>query len=203
MDPTASTAAEWVRPIGDRTSEAIWPSERQYLSGASVEVLDVAEVNLADRRPNEIQPENWVIATPPRWHQLRRAKPADVRPHLHPGDELWVNQSSSSSGVNNRVLPEVAKTLGHSLALVEVNSLEYEVYTNPYNARRKLRAAFAWMGAEYVMDVTDPTLETAYLRRPDGTYPGPGAYLTLSLTSPYRGYCYKLVAAVIPKTGTS
>ena len=36
-----------------------------------------------------------------------------------------------------------------------------------------------------------------YLRQPNGTYQIGESFLTISLGEPYRGYAYKLIAAII------
>ena len=45
--------------------------------------------------------------------------------------------------------------------------------------------------------VTDPDYERRYLQEPNGSYPIGERFITVSLGEPYRGYVYKLIAAII------
>jgi hypothetical protein len=47
--------------------------------------------------------------------------------------------------------------------------------------------------------VTAPAVEACYLKKSLGKYPltEPEIYLTISISEPYEGFCYKLVAGLI------
>jgi hypothetical protein len=45
--------------------------------------------------------------------------------------------------------------------------------------------------------VTDPTVEGQYLAGEDGEFHVGECYATVSLGEPFKGHCYKLVAAII------
>ena len=49
------------------------------------------------------------------------------------------------------------------------------------------------------MAVTDPVIEARYIQMKPGNYPlaGDRPYLTVSISEPFEGFCYKLIAAVI------
>jgi Dual OB-containing domain len=193
----------WIRPIGDRADGEVRDSERTYRDGSEIALLDIADIDLLEHRPNDYQPENWVIGTAERWRRAGSLLSADLANYVQAGGPLWINGSGSADGSNNRVAPEEARSLGSSLRLIEVSSWSLEVYTKTYSGKRKVRAAFDWAGESYLMDVTDPEVEARYISRKVGSYDGDDAYLTISLTSPFHDYCYKLVAAVIPKASTA
>lgn len=72
----------------------------------------------------------------------------------------------------------------------------HEDYGDP---KRRVQAQFEFDDATYALRVTDPRIERSYLARENGTYGIGEAYLTVSLGEPFRGFCYKLVAAVMSK----
>ena len=49
------------------------------------------------------------------------------------------------------------------------------------------------------MAVTDPVIEERYIQMKRGDYPVEGyrPFLTVSISEPFEGFCYKLIAAVI------
>jgi putative nucleic acid modification protein with dual OB domain len=56
---------------------------------------------------------------------------------------------------------------------------------------------FYFSGVRYSLWVTDPVIENMYLALADGVYNLDTNYLTVSLSGPYLGRCYKLVAAIM------
>lgn len=56
---------------------------------------------------------------------------------------------------------------------------------------------FSHAGTPYALWVTDPIIEREYLSKDDGKYPEGPCLITVSLGERDKGYCYKLVAAVI------
>jgi putative nucleic acid modification protein with dual OB domain len=114
---------------------------------------------------------------------------------------LWSNGDSTYNGLNDRVRVESASKLSISLVLIQPEALTIGVKTEGQefgNPRRRVRAHFAHRGVRYILVVTDPVAERAFLAKPNGDYPLRGAYLCLSLGEPHTdGCCYKLVAAVI------
>ncbi|HXF07312.1 MAG TPA: hypothetical protein VNK45_02110 [Candidatus Acidoferrales bacterium] len=57
------------------------------------------------------------------------------------------------------------------------------------------------MRVPYHLWVTDPIYERAYLARSDGDYGIGESFVTVSLGEPHKGYCYKLIAAIIERGG--
>ena len=63
-----------------------------------------------------------------------------------------------------------------------------------------MRARFRHAGSEYILRVTDPEYERAYLAESNGNYELSEAFLTVSLGEPHSdGYVYKLVAAIVER----
>jgi putative nucleic acid modification protein with dual OB domain len=63
--------------------------------------------------------------------------------------------------------------------------------------RRRVQAVFSFSGVRYSLWVTDPVIEDMHLALADGVYNLDANYLTVSLSGPYLGRCYELVAAIM------
>jgi hypothetical protein len=177
-------------------------AERRYDDGSEPRILDIIDVPLAGARPNDFQPENWVIDKARSWRRVGAEAPSALRHMVDRAGSLWLNGWSSSLGRNDRIPEDRPASLESSLRLIEVPSLELDVLTteSPGGAkRRRVRGSFDWDGESYAMWVTDPQIEDRYFARADGAYRFEEAYLTISLGTPFHGHSYKLVAAVIPK----
>jgi hypothetical protein len=108
---------------------------------------------------------------------------------------LWLNNSSSGNGLNDRVSEPEAQELDKSLYLLHLEKLKLRVFV-PYK-KRKVRAEFVHRGVNYHLGVTDPVIERKYLAKKDGDYRIAECFATVSLGEPFNGYCYKLIAALI------
>jgi len=134
------------------------------------------------------------------WARVGRASTAQVKAAIDKvSGALWENQSSSTDGWNDRILEE--RATGGSLKLIEVDNLKIKVaiegaaFSNP---RKRVRADFTHNGSRYWLAVTDPIIEAKYLAGEIGTFEVGKAMLCISLGEPYKGYTYKLVAAIMP-----
>ena len=65
------------------------------------------------------------------------------------------------------------------------------------NPKRRVHAMFDHAEASYAVWVTDPVIEREYLAKDDGSYAEGACHITVSLGERDKGFCYKLVAAVI------
>ena len=64
-------------------------------------------------------------------------------------------------------------------------------------AKRRVRADFSLAGVNYRFQVTDPEIEQRYLGGLDGIYPINDAFICVSLSEPFSGYVFKLVATIL------
>jgi hypothetical protein len=62
-----------------------------------------------------------------------------------------------------------------------------------------VRGQFTYQGETYRLDVTDPVIEGKYLAGIDGEFEISQPVLCVSLSDPYEGYFYKLIAGVFYK----
>ncbi len=191
---------DWIRPVSARESQEVSEWERSYEDGSDPRVLDVIEVPVLNAQPKDYQQENWLLDPEQYWKKVRNVTTNELTQFIDPVAPLWINGDSTVNGQNDRVPILDAKSLSHSLRLIRVNALELYV-SQPGkdfgNHRRSVQGRFQHDGTDYWLRVTDPIYERQYLQQPNGMYQIGERFLTVSLGEPYRGYAYKLIAAII------
>jgi hypothetical protein len=84
-----------------------------------------------------------------------------------------------------------------SLALIGVKEVTWHVIITP-RGKRQIRAHFALADQGYNLAVTDPLWEQQLTQlAPGNTSTTPKVMMCVSLSEPFEGFCYKLIAAVI------
>lgn len=197
-------ASEWLRPIGDRPSNAVSMNEQRFQNGDDVDVLDVVALHLIDRVPMGHQTENHRFDSTQRWEFRGRVTWDELYELESAPAHLWDDESpSSTSGTRDRTHSEVAANLADSLRLILVDDLSLRVFVKGAGypeARVSVYGTFSYLGTAYSLPVSDPIVEADYLERPVGTYPIGEVFLTVSLAEEHSdGYCYKMIAAVIDR----
>lgn len=191
----------WIRPVSAREHQEVSERERQYEDGSDPRVLDILRVPVLEHRPEGYQRENWLLDPERYWTKIGRLPPEQVSSLTARPARLWINGHSTYNGENDRIPLDAAARLGDSLRLIQVEDLRMRVFAPGKafgSAKRRVQGLFAYGGAPYALWITDPDIERDYLARPDGTYPVGAAFLTISLGEPHEGYCYKLIATVVP-----
>ena len=157
----------------------------------------------ASPSPRPHQPENWQIISSTQWQRLRRLGSQKARRWLHqvaiPGPQLLGSAADRFSYAEL-----VEHPIRSSLCVVEPAEVRWRITTD-FRGNRQVRASFKLAGTSYDLSVTDPgwTARLANLRF--GSYSNSEAgilgsqaiFLTVSLTEPFKGNCFKLIAAVI------
>jgi hypothetical protein len=191
----------WVRPVSNRAHAEISEEDRRYSDGVDPRVLDVIQIPFLSPKPNAIQNENHLIDPEYYWELKGRASWGDAYAAVdRSGRPLWNNDSSSYSGIHDRVAEDEADPSDGSLRLIEVNDLVVAVSVEGAafgNAKRKVRGRFTHMGTVHLLAITDPPIERQYFAGPDGEFAVGRALLCVSLSEGYNGWAYKLIAAVI------
>ncbi|MFE6024651.1 dual OB domain-containing protein [Streptomyces niveus] len=198
-------SGEWVRPVSARPNGEVSAYERQYRDGTDPSVLDIVSVQLLRPQSHSFQSENWLLDPDYYWKKTgwvgwRGLSNLEQRPSA-----LWINGSSTFHGNNDHISTEEAVTLSDSLKLIRVADLTLHVHAPRAmfgDSKRVLRARFSYEGHEYILRVTDPEYRREYLAKPDGIYELGESFLTVSLSEPFEGYVYKLVAAIIERAKT-
>ena len=195
--------SEWVRPVRpdqDRLNLQDVMIEGTRIAG----LLDILQVDFVEPKPVEFQTENHVIDTERPWRQSGTVDTDTVVDAIDDLDKLWINGHSTGNGINDRVPAEEAAQFSHSLMLIRPEQFEIRVQTEGggmYPRKKKVRAAFNFKGASYILAITDPLIHSEYKPRKEGRYPLDGSHhlVCVSLSMPFKGdnSCYKLVAGVI------
>ncbi|GGJ76334.1 hypothetical protein GCM10011583_04610 [Streptomyces camponoticapitis] len=193
---------EWVRPVSSRPKGEVSDRERKYEDGTDPNVLDIISVPLIRPQPNDFQSENWLLDPACYWKKNGRLGWRGLLSLEQQPSALWVNGFSTYHGNDDRLPIEEAVTLSDSLKLIRITNLRLQVHLPGAafgDQKRVLRAHFSYAGHEYILRVTDPVYEQAYLAKPEGMYELGESFFTVSLGEPYEGYVYKLVAAIIER----
>jgi hypothetical protein len=191
---------QWIRPISARPSAEISEEERRYENGVSPRVLDIINIRMVGAAPHLYQSENYMIDANYYWVKAGELARTGVKEILDTPAPLWTNNDSTYNGLNDRIRIEIAAKLTRSLTLIEPEDLTIKVVTEGAdfgNPRRRVRAEFKHVDADYNLIVTDPVAEAVLLAKPNAEYKLNNTYLCISLGEAYTdGWCYKLVATV-------
>lgn len=190
---------KWIRPINDpsqgASGKAITESDQRLVaSGDIAKLLDIVQVPLLKRAPNDYQPENYLIVPGHSWHRNQRFE-EDLSKLLDNPKELWNNYGEKNDRVKTTEARALVKKGTGSLYFIEGESVKFS--RNVYD-QRQLRAKFTYNRVEYDFSVTDPEAKNKYLRNTETE--AQNMYLCVSLAEPYTekpNYCFKLVAGVI------
>lgn len=190
----------WIRPVSARPTEEVSERERAYKNGADPQVLDVIDIPLIEAKPKTFQSENWLLDPQQYWVRKDALAYDKLAGTVDTPQTLWTNGFKTYHGLNDRVPEAEADKLTTSLYLIGLNSISFNVFAPGAafgNSKRRVHAEFEYGGSSYALWVTDPTIEREYLAKDDGAYAAGPCYVTVSLGERDKGYCYKLVAAVV------
>ena len=191
----------WVRPVSARENAELSEEDRRFENGQDPRVLDIVVITMAEPRPHAFQTENHLIDENYYWKLQGRATWLQARAAVDGGGRpLWSNDSSSYNGERDRVAEAEADPAEGSLRLIEVNDLQVHVAVEGAefgNAKRKVRGRFTHAGVQHYLSITDPPVERQFLQGQNGVYEVGHALLCISLSEPFNGWAYKLIAAVI------
>jgi hypothetical protein len=194
----------WVRLVGREVPGCLTLKETCYPDGREAALLDVFETELGERCASNGHPED-VYVTDMAWQPVRRFdEPRDARFLA-----AYVNKGPSIlQGYGDRVYGrKIAGTaVERSLELIHPENLWW--WIREENGKRKNRALFragSVARACYDLAVTDPVWLERLRSSPAGIYPHARffdgnphkTFLTVSLSEPFEGFHYKLVAGVV------
>lgn len=195
---------QWVRLIGRVVPHSLTLNEARYADGKAVSLLDVFEVQVDKDCGSNHHPEDALIAETP-WRLIGRFdQPPDfdfLRDMVNPSPVVL-------QGYCDRIdAHRLEKTaIRVSLSLVEPQDLWW--WIREESGKRRSRANFR-LGHEgrirYDLPVTDPAWLDQLNFMPTGIHSHSTlcgerhtrTYLTASLSEPYEGFHYKLIAGVI------
>ncbi|MXZ20467.1 MAG: hypothetical protein F4Y84_07665 [Caldilineaceae bacterium SB0665_bin_25] len=166
--------------------------------GTEPGLLDILRIPMIEPRPNGCQTENHLIDNGFYWEKEGVFAKQYLLHYCEAPNPLWVNEFSSSNGINDRIPEEWASSLSNSLVLIEPQQLTIGVVRS-YRGQKQIRAQFWVAGEIYNFSVTDPAIELQYQPLGEGYYIyEQRAVACISIGEPFNEYCYKLVASIIP-----
>lgn len=195
---------QWVRLIGRQVPGCLTVREASYPDGKEVAILDVFEVEFDEKCGSNCHPEDSHLTAKPIRLIHRSDEPAKTK-HL-PG--LISKRPTVLQGYGDRVTAHrVEETpMERSLELIEPEDLWWWIRDD--HGKRKNRAIFRVSHTSrirYDFAVTDPAWLNQLRNLPLGIHPHallcgerhPRTLLTVSLSEPFDGFLYKLVAGVV------
>lgn len=197
-----SKPSSWIRPVSARENEEVSEDERQYEDGSDPRVLDIVDVPLLEPKPKTYQQENWLLDPDQYWKKAGRLDWDWLASLVEFPGGLWLNESSTYHGLNDQISLDSASTLKCSLVLIKAKAVSLLLHrpgADFGNPKLRVQARFDHAGVGYWLRVTDPIIERNYVAKGEGQYELGECCLTISLSEPYKGHCYKLVAAIIEK----
>lgn len=191
----------WIRPVSAREHEEISERDRRYKNGHTASLLDILSIPMLRQKATAYQSENHLIADQFYWEKDRNATWQEVESAVDAiAGPLWINGYSSFSGMNDRIPEDEAAKLKTSLILIKPENMNIHVAPKGDPSapqKRSVRARFSLNGNQYSLGLTDAQMERKYLQGKDGIFPVADALLCISLGEPFKGYAYKLAAALI------
>jgi hypothetical protein len=190
----------WVRLRGESADGALEPREYVLDDGTEPRLLDVIQVEGHYAVRSTAHPEDWQIA-PTQWNLVERPAAKGRWTEL-------TNQKTGSKGILNDHRDRIAdwelkyKPMRSSLCLI--CPAETHWWIRESKGKRRYRALFHHNYTAYDFALTDPRWIEQLNLLPYGIYPhstfaadDAETWLTISLSEPYFGFHYKLVAGVI------
>jgi hypothetical protein len=190
----------WIRLRGKADDGALCACEYALDDGTEPRLLDMIEVELYYALRSRSHPEDWQIAPTP-WHLVGRAD----------ATAQWAEMTArktKATGILRDHRDRAAawelnyKPLKSSLCLVCPSEIYWWIRED--KGKRKYRALFHYNYVTYDFALTDPRWLDRLKALPDGIYPhvdfadaNTETWFTISLSEPYFGFHYKLVAGVI------
>ena len=188
----------WIRVVsGSRTGE-LTMKEITMQNGRPPELLDLIALYTAEGAAHRYQSENR-FAGDTLWLWEGKVSPSILRRLCDEPEHLWINGFSSAGGMNDRIPLDLAgKDLASTLLFITAERLCIVVGEDARGLQRTW-CEFIYHRINYRLVVTDPAIESRYMQMDIGRYPVEHCenYLTMSISEPFDGFCYKLVAAII------
>jgi hypothetical protein len=194
----------WVRLIGRQVPGCLTRQEASYPDGREAALLDIFEADLGEKCTSNCHPEDVYVTDKP-WQPVRRFDdPRDARflaAYVTKGPSIL---QGCSDRVYGRKIQSSA--IDKSLELIHPEDLWW--WIRDETGKRKNRAIFRAGSAgrvRYDLAVTDPAWLSQLNLLPAGIYPhafffkgnSVKTFLTISLSEPFEGFHYKLVAGVV------
>lgn len=197
----------WIRPISSIGEGELLPEHCSLASGGMPGVLDVVKVPLTEAATDPGQPENWRIAPGVGWVRESTRDAAIVSGCTEAPESLWLEAGGRQDRIS--VSAQGARRPQFSIIIIRPERFVVRLWRefNDYRGheQRKMRGMFSYHNTKYALSMTDPVFTRRHCadHPPIGAppkilvLPGRGAFrLCVSLTPPFNGYHYKVIATV-------
>lgn len=195
---------KWVRLVGRQVPGCVTRKEASYPDGKEVSLLDVFEAELGEACGSNGHPEDVYVAEKS-WRPIRcLEEPPNMMFLAHYVNDKPVVLEGYCDRIDVRMFEE--KPARCSLGLIHPEDLWWWIRED--KGKRRSRALFrlGQVGrVRYDLPVTDPATLNALNLLPAGLYPNSllcgekptRTLFTVSLSEPFEGFHYKLVAGVV------
>lgn len=192
---------KWIRPMGAMHEGALSTADVSYLSGKQASVLEFVEMHLDGKVATSAQPENWRNQDGQKWkttkeYALPTKKQFDDLLAETPTD-LWLEPSRNTDRASEAFIQQDPPK--QSLYLIRPHDF-YIIRETRYAGKLQWRGTFNFKKKQYNLALTDPVITSKYRAKPDvyvKLTDGDDVFLCISLTAPFRGDHYKVIATVI------
>jgi hypothetical protein len=189
----------WIRPVSGNGSGELH-AERLYEDWTDPQLLDVIDLSLLSGKPSGCHVEDIVVDTGKKWQkQTRLTFEEALNLTALSSAPLWVDGKHTSNGINDVIDQSIAETLPNSLRLICPDKLVMRA-TAEYESRRRVRGEFSLGHSFYRLSITDPRIESEFLRYDVGTervIDKPLLCISIGEALVSRKACYKLIAGVM------
>lgn len=194
----------WCRPISsDRPEGELFPQHMPLKSG-TLSPLVVVDVPLSGYAKNPAHPEDWYVSGE-QWEiadTLNRDELVDL---IEEPPNLWLEKGQRSDRVSTAFIEKLEEHQSIYLIRPDALRIRYGREYNPFKGhnQKKSRVLFNYQGAAYDLSLTDPIASATYCKDfPDVDEPAKeialeNSAICVSLTPPFKGFHYKVVATIL------
>lgn len=198
----------WIRPVSSTHEGALFSRHYTLVDGEAAAVLDIVDIPLLGTASDPGQPENWCVDEERPWRKLGTLGLVDVESLRQRPRDLWLAGNSHRDRISATL--QAARDPQCSLVLIKPVGFRVRMWRefNPFKnyTQRKTHAVFSYRDVQYSLSLTDPV----FCERRCRAHPPENAaaievvppcedtcLLCVSLTPPFNGYHYKVVATVL------
>ena len=193
----------WIRPVTSIDEGALGSEHYVTSKGGAVAPLDIVQISLVKNVSARGQPENWTFEEDV-WEHCGQYS-GSMAAMTDDVDSLWQDKGPTDKIAENA---SILERMPQSLALISVPSVSLSL-SRDYNQwkgyhQKSVRAIFSFKGVDYSLKVTE--MNAPYIL--DSDYPEKGGgprtkllkgncFMCVSLTGPFNGSRYKVIASII------
>lgn len=204
LEITPDGVDNWIRPVSNRSGEAISDQDRKYSNGGLTTYFDVVEIDFVKATPHNCHTENWLIDPTKFWKKIDVINFSELGELVDSGFRLWSNGRHTRGGLNDEMTEELSSQFDYSIGLIWVPHANVIIETeNQYGNNRAVRVDFIYDSVQYKLKLTDVDAKDWFLKNKiDGSYRCENCFLTISLSEPIQKtnstnkFRYKLVAGL-------